>query len=76
MSDPDIGEREIELRLSLLKYWYGNLLTDEQWEGVREGVFEEDVALGFVLNLLELGHRISSNSLVCVFADAHSCGSS
>ena len=56
MSDPDIGEREIELRLSLLKYWYGNLLTDEQWEGVREGVFEEVIEVSQALQSVELDY--------------------
>ena len=37
MNSTEIDEVEIELRLSMLKHWYGGRLTDEQWAGVREG---------------------------------------
>ena len=37
MSDNEIDETEIDLRLAMLKHWYGDLLSEEQWTEVREG---------------------------------------
>ena len=38
MSDNEINETEIDLRLAMLRHWYGDLLSEEQWREVREGV--------------------------------------
>ena len=41
MSEPS-EVRDVELRMELLKLWYGkNILSDKQWENVRKGIVEE-----------------------------------
>ena len=56
MSNTEIDEVEIELRLSMLKHWYGGQLTDEQWEGVREGIREELIEVSEAIRAVELGY--------------------
>ena len=56
MSDDEIDEMEIDLRLAMLKHWYGDLLTEEQWVEVREGVREELIEVTDALRAVELGY--------------------
>ena len=56
MSDIQIGESEVELRLAMLKHWYGDLLSEEQWAEVREGVREELVEVADAIRSIELGY--------------------
>lgn len=56
MSDSRIDEPEIELRLAMLKHWYGDLLTDEQWNGVREGIGEEITEVSQALQSVRLDY--------------------
>lgn len=56
MNDTEIDESEIELRLAMLKHWYGDLLSDEQWAEVRESVREELVEVADALRTVELGY--------------------
>lgn len=56
MNTTEIDEVEIELRLSMLKHWYGGRLTDEQWEGVREGFREELIEVSKAIRAVELGY--------------------
>jgi hypothetical protein len=56
MSDANVDEREIELRLAMLQHWYGDLLTDEQWEGVREGIVEEVIEVSEALQSVVLDY--------------------
>lgn len=56
MSDTEIDEAEIDLRLAMLRHWYGDLLTEEQWVEVREGVREELVEVSDALRSVELGY--------------------
>ena len=55
MIDAEINESEIDLRLAMLKQWYGDLLTEDQWTEVREGVREELVEVADALRAVELG---------------------
>ena len=56
MSDTEIHESEIELRLAMLRHWYGDLLSEEQWAEVREGVREELVEVSNAIRSIELGY--------------------
>lgn len=56
MSNIQIDESEIELRLALLRHWYGDLLSEEQWAEVREGVREELVEVADAIRSIELGY--------------------
>ncbi len=56
MSNIQIDETEIELRLALLRHWYGDLLSEEQWVDVREGVREELVEVADAIRSIELGY--------------------
>ncbi len=56
MPNTDIDETEIDLRLAMLKHWYGDLLTEEQWGDVREGVREELIEVANALRAVELGY--------------------
>ena len=55
MSDNEIDETEIDLRLAMLRHWYGDLLSEEQWHEVREGVREELIAVADAVRAVELG---------------------
>lgn len=52
----NIDQGEIELRLALLKHWYGDLLTDKQWEWVREGLEEEVIEVSNALQAVSLDY--------------------
>ena len=56
MSDTKVDEAEIDFRLAMLKHWYGDLLSEEQWVEVREGVREELIEVGDALHAVELGY--------------------
>ena len=56
MSDNEIDETEIDLRLAMLRHWYGDLLSEEQWTEVREGVGEELVEVANAVRAVELGY--------------------
>ena len=56
MSDNEIDEAEIDIRLAMLRYWYGDLLSEEQWSEVREGVKEELVEVADAIRAVELGY--------------------
>lgn len=60
MNDFDIDEAQIDLRLALLRHWYGGLLTEEQWGGVREGIREEIVEVAAALRSVELEYADES----------------
>ena len=55
MNNAEINEAEIDLRLAMLKHWYGDLLTEDQWTEIREGVREELVEVADALRAVELG---------------------
>ena len=50
MSDNEINETEIDLRLAMLRHWYGDLLSE-----VREGVREELIEVADAVRAVELG---------------------
>ena len=54
MNNAETDESEIDLRLAMLKHWYGDLLTEDQWTEVREGVREELVEVAEALRAVEL----------------------
>ena len=56
MNTNEIDQIEIDIRLSMLKHWYGDQLTDEQWEGVREGIREEIIEVSQAIRAVELGY--------------------
>ncbi len=56
MSDTHGDGQEIELRLAMLRHWYGDLLTDEQWDGVREGLIEEVIEVSEALQSVRLDY--------------------
>ena len=56
MSDNEIDETEIDLRLAMLRHWYGDLLSKEQWAEVREGVREELIEVADAVRAVELGY--------------------
>ncbi len=56
MSDTEIDESEIDIRLAMLRHWYGDLLSEEQWREVRKGVREELVEVSNAIRSIELGY--------------------
>ena len=56
MNDDEIDHTEIDILLSMLKHWYGDQLTDEQWQGVREGIREELIKVSQAIRAVELGY--------------------
>jgi|GEM_PF-1601275 hypothetical protein len=56
MSDVRVDEQEIELRLAMLKHWYGDLIAADQWEGVREGLVEEVIEVSEALQSVKLDY--------------------
>lgn len=56
MNDDEIDHTEIDILLSMLKHWYGDQLTDEQWQGVREGIREELIEVSQAIRAVELGY--------------------
>ena len=55
MPNTEIDATEIDLRLAMLKHWYGDLLSEEQWHEVREGVREELIEVADAVRAVELG---------------------
>lgn len=56
MNDDEIDQTEIDILLSMLKHWYEDQLTDEQWQGVREGLREELIEVSQAIRAVELGY--------------------
>ena len=40
----------------MLRHWYGDLLSEEQWAEVREGVREELVEVADAIRSIDLGY--------------------
>jgi len=59
---PEIG-REVELRLAMLRHWYGEQLSAEQWEEVRRQVRAEVVEVSLALAEVPLDHTDEPPSL-------------
>ncbi len=56
MSKNHIDEIDIDLRIAMLKHWYGDLLSEEQWREVRQGVREELIEVADALREVDLAY--------------------
>ena len=54
--DSPATTREAELRLAMLRHWYGDRLSTEQWQAVREGIVAEVIEVADALAAVKLDH--------------------